>query len=201
MRRLVIATNNRGKLREYQELLDGCGFDLVTPRDLDLEFNPEETGATFAENARLKAAEAARISGLPALADDSGLEVDALDGRPGLFSARYAGGSRTSAGIAEAEQLRLLLDELEGVPDERRTARFVCAIAIVEPGREPRVVQASWEGRIAHEVRGEHGFGYDPVFIPVGGDGRTFAQMTRAEKAQVSHRGLALRALATELMR
>ena len=101
-RRLVIATNNRGKLREFERLLDGCGFELVTPGDVGVEFGPEETGSTFAENATLKAQEAARLTGLPALADDSGLEVDALDGRPGLFSARYAGKGRFSDDIPEA---------------------------------------------------------------------------------------------------
>ena len=189
--RLVIATNNRGKLREYEELLDGCGLELVTPGDLGLAFDPEETGATFAENATLKAAEAGRMSGLPALADDSGLEVDALDGRPGLFSARYAGGSRTSDDITEAEQLRLLRGELEGVPDERRTARFVCAIAIVAPGTAARLVQAAWEGSIAHEARGTHGFGYDPVFVVPGYGGRTSAELPPAEKNRISHRGQA----------
>jgi XTP/dITP diphosphohydrolase len=200
MRRLVIATNNQGKLREYEELLEGCGYELVTPADLGLTFNPEETGATFAENATLKAAEAARISGLSALADDSGLEVDALDGRPGLFSARYAGGSRTSDNITEAEQLRLLLEELDGVPDERRTARFVCAIAIVAPGREPRVVEASWEGRIAHEARGAHGFGYDPVFVAPGYGGKTSAELPPDEKNRISHRGRAA-AMAREMLK
>ena len=111
-RRLVIATNNRGKLREFQRLLDGCGFELVTPSDCGVDFGPEETGLTFAENATLKAREAARLTGLPALADDSGLEVDALDGRPGVYSARYAGKGRLSDDIPEREQLRLLLEEL-----------------------------------------------------------------------------------------
>ena len=198
--KLVIGTNNRGKLREYEQLLDGCGFELVTPGDLGLAFEPEETGATYAENATLKAAEAARMSGLPALADDSGLEVDALDGRPGLFSARYAGGSRTSDDITEAEQLRLLLGELEGVADERRTARFVCAIAVAATGREPRVVQASWEGKIAQEARGEHGFGYDPVFVVPGTGGRTSAELPSEEKNRMSHRGQAA-ALARDLLK
>lgn len=200
MHRLVIATNNRGKLREYEVLLDGCGFELVTPADLGLTFGPEETGATFAENATLKAVEAARISGLPALADDSGLEVDALDGRPGLFSARYAGGSRTSDSITEAEQLRLLLGELEGVPDARRTARFVCAIAVVPPGGAPRVVQASWEGSIAHEARGSNGFGYDPVFVVPGYAGKTSAELAPGEKNRISHRGQAA-AMAREVLK
>ena len=189
--RLVLGTNNRGKLREYEDLLAGSGFDLVTPADLGLQFDPEETGSTFAENATLKAAEASRISGLPALADDSGLEVDALGGRPGLFSARYAGGDRTSEDITEQEQVSLLLDELAGVPDERRTARFRCAIAIVGPGQVVRVVEAGWEGRIAHEARGTNGFGYDPVFVVPGRGGKTSAELDPAEKNRISHRGQA----------
>jgi len=191
MLKLVIGTNNRGKLREYQQLLEGCGFELVTPGDLGLDFDPEETGSTFAENATLKAVEAARISGLTALADDSGLEVDALDGRPGLFSARYAGWGRTSDDISEPEQRRLLLDEMAGVPDARRTARFVCAIAIATPGGRPRVVQAAWEGHIAHEARGTHGFGYDPVFVVPGYGGKTSAELPPDEKNRMSHRGQA----------
>jgi XTP/dITP diphosphohydrolase len=187
--RLVLGTNNRGKLREYEHLLAGSGFDLVTPADLGLQFDPEETGSTFAENATLKAAEAARISGLPALADDSGLEVDALGGRPGLYSARYAGGDRTSDDITEEQQVSLLLDELAGVPDERRTARFRCAIAIVGPGHVVRVVEAAWEGHIAHEARGKNGFGYDPVFVVPGRDGKTSAELDPAEKNRISHRG------------
>jgi len=190
-RRLVLGTNNRGKLREYQDLLAGCNFELVTPSDLGLDFHPDETGATFAENAAIKAEEASRASGLPALADDSGLEVDALDGRPGLYSARYAGRGRTSETISEREQVRLLLEEMATVPDERRSARFVCAIAIAAPGRQTHVVQAAWEGNIAHEARGEHGFGYDPIFLVPGEGGRTSAELEPARKNRISHRGQA----------
>ncbi len=200
VKKLVVATNNRGKVREFEQLLAGCGFELVTPRDLGLEFAPEETGSTYAENATLKAVEAARLSGLTALADDSGLEVDALDGRPGLFSARYAGGSRTSDDIAESEQLRLLLGEIAGVPDEQRTARFVCAIAIVEPGKDVRVVQSAWGGHIAHDPRGEHGFGYDPIFIVPGYGGKTSAELPPDQKNRMSHRGQAA-AMALELLK
>ncbi len=189
--KLIIASNNRGKLREYAGLLDGCGFELVTPRDLGIDFNPAETGATYEENAAIKAEEAARISGLPALGDDSGIEVDALDGRPGLFSARYAGSGIFSDDIAESEQLRLLLDELIGVPDDRRTARFVCAIAIALPGGEMRFVRAEWPGHIGHETRGENGFGYDPLFIVPGYGGRTSAELPPDEKNRIGHRGLA----------
>jgi XTP/dITP diphosphohydrolase len=190
VRRLVIATNSRGKLREFERLLDGCGFELVTPRDVGVDFGPEETGSTFEQNATLKAKEATRLTGLPALADDSGLEVDALDGRPGLFSARYAGKGRFSDDIAESEQLRLLLEELDGVPDEQRTARFVCSISVAAADGKVRNVEAAWEGHIAHEPRGENGFGYDPVFL-VPGTGKTSAELVPQEKNRISHRAQA----------
>ncbi len=190
-RRLVIATNNPGKLREFQQLLDGCGFELVTPRQLGVNFDPEETGSTFAENATLKAVEAARACGLPAFADDSGLEVDHLGGRPGIFSARYAGGNRTDPNISEARQLELLLEEMRGVPDERRTARFRCVIAIARPGdSDVQLVDGVFEGRIAHEPRGENGFGYDPIFV-VPERGVTSAELSPEEKNRISHRGAA----------
>jgi XTP/dITP diphosphohydrolase len=188
--RLVIATNNQGKLREFRELFDGCGFELVTPRDLDVNFDPDETGRTFAENATIKAVEAARACGLVALADDSGLEVDYLGGRPGIFSARYAGRNRTDPDISEERQLELLLEELRGVPDERRTARFRCAIAIATPMTDVRVVDGVLEGRIAHERRGTNGFGYDPIFL-LPERGVTSAELPPDEKNRISHRGQA----------
>lgn len=190
-RTLVIATNNHGKLREFRQLLDGCGFELVTPRDLGVNFDPEETGATFAENATLKAVEAARACGLPALADDSGLEVDHLGGRPGIFSARYAGGDRLDPNIPEARQLELLLEEMRGVPDEQRTARFRCVIAIAQPGSDDvQLVDGVFDGRIAHEPRGDNGFGYDPIFV-VPERGVTSAELAPDEKNRISHRGAA----------
>lgn len=197
--KLVIATNNQGKLREFQRLLDGCGFELVTPGGLGVNFDPEETGSTFAENATIKAVEAARTCGLPALADDSGLEVDYLGGRPGIFSARYAGGDRTDPGISEARQLELLLDEMRGVPDEQRTARFRCVIAIATPDDGVQLVDGVWEGRIGHEARGTHGFGYDPIFV-VPDRGVTSAELPRDEKNRISHRAQAA-AKARELLR
>jgi XTP/dITP diphosphohydrolase len=189
--KLVIATNNPGKLREFQQLLDGCGFDLVTPRDLGVNFDPEETGSSFAENATLKAVEAARACRLVALADDSGLEVDHLGGRPGIFSARYAGGDRTDPNISEARQLELLLQEMEGVPDAQRTARFRCVIAIATPGSDDvQLVDGVFEGHIGHEPRGTNGFGYDPIFL-VPGRGVTSAELPSDEKNRISHRGQA----------
>jgi XTP/dITP diphosphohydrolase len=189
--KLVIATNNRGKLREFQQLLAGSGFELVTPRDLGVNFDPEETGTTFAENATLKAVEAARACRLPALADDSGLEVDHLGGRPGIFSARYAGGDRLDPNISEARQLELLLEEMRGVPDEQRTARFRCVIAIARPGSDDvQLVDGVFEGRIGHEPRGDNGFGYDPIFV-VPERGVTSAELPPDEKNRISHRGAA----------
>ena len=198
-RRLVIGTNNPGKLREFRQLLDGCGFELVTPRDLGVNFDPEETGGTFAENATMKAVEAARACGLPALADDSGLEVDHLGGRPGIFSARYAGGERTDPNISEARQLELLLEEMKGVPDEQRTARFRCAIAIATPAGDVQLVDGVFEGRIGHDARGTHGFGYDPIFV-LPERGLTSAELPPEEKNRISHRGQAA-AKARELLR
>jgi XTP/dITP diphosphohydrolase len=188
----MLATANPDKARELAELLEG--FDVV-PRPADLP-DVVEDADTLEGNARLKAVAVADATGELAVADDTGLEVDALDGRPGVYAARYAGPD-----ASYADNVAKLLEELAGVPAGERTARFrTVAVARFPDGREI-VADGSVEGMIAEAPAGEDGFGYDPVFIPVGGDGRTFAQMTPAEKAQVSHRGLALRALATELLR
>lgn len=191
MPQLVIATNNPGKLREFRALLDGCGFDLTTPRDLGIEWEVEETGTTFEANARLKASDAARATGQIALADDSGLEVDALGGRPGVFSARYAGGDRTDASLSDERRVEILLGEMLNVPDERRGARFRCVIAIARPDGTTRTTDGVFEGRIGRERQGEHGFGYDPVFIVRGRD-ITSAELDPEEKNRVSHRGQAV---------
>jgi XTP/dITP diphosphohydrolase len=190
--RLVIATNNRGKLREFRELLAGCGFELVTPSDVGVAFDVEETGSSYEENARLKAVAAMEATGLPALADDSGLEIDHLDGRPGIYSARYAGGDRIDENISEAEQLRIVLDEMTNVPDERRGARFRAVICVGAPGTEIRCVEGVFEGRIAHEQRGANGFGYDPIFF-VPELGMTSAELPSNVKNNLSHRGQAAR--------
>jgi XTP/dITP diphosphohydrolase len=199
MPRLVIATNNPGKLREFERLLDGSGFDLISPRDAGVpDWTVEETGTTFEANAILKAEDAARATGLPALADDSGLEVDALGGRPGVFSARYAGKDMLSNTITEAEQRRLILEEMAGVPDARRTARFRCVIAIAAPGTETLTVDGVMEGRVAHQERGTNGFGYDAIFFEPA-HGRTSAELSPAEKDALSHRGQAARKAVTLL--
>jgi XTP/dITP diphosphohydrolase len=188
--RLVIATNNQGKLREFRDLLDGCGFELVTPGDLGVPFDPEETGSTFEENATIKAVAAMRATGLPALADDSGLEVDALDGRPGVFSARYAGRDRTDPALSDEDRVRIVLDEMRGVPDERRAARFRCVIAIATPDGAVRTVDGAFEGRLGYAPRGKNGFGYDPIFV-VPELGVTSAELPPGEKNAMSHRGQA----------
>ncbi len=187
MPRLLLATNNAGKVAELRQLLEGCGWDLVTPAEIGLNIQAEETGQTYQENARMKAVAYARASGLVALADDSGLEVDSLGGRPGLLSARYAGADRT-----DAERVQALLRELAGVPDEQRIARFRCVIAIADPAGRIEVVEGTVEGKIAHEPRGDNGFGYDPVFL-LPERGLTTAELPPDEKNAVSHRGAAAR--------
>lgn len=185
--KLLLATNNAGKVAEFRELLAGCGWQLVTPRDVGLSLDVDEIGQTYAENASIKAEAYAKASGLVALADDSGLEIDALDNRPGVMSARYAGPDRT-----DAERVEALLAELAGVPDERRNARFRAVIAIAEPGGRTELVESSVEGRIAHKARGASGFGYDPIFL-LPERGVTMAELPSAEKNSVSHRGAAAR--------
>ena len=185
--RLLIATNNLGKVAEFRRLLEGCGWELVTPADIGLELEVEEAGQTYAENATIKAEAYAKASGLVTLADDSGLEVDALGGRPGPLSARYAGPDRT-----DEERVQALLQELTGVPDDKRTARFRCVIAIAAPEGRVELVEGKVEGRIAHEPRGENGFGYDPVFL-LPDRGVTTAELPPDEKNAVSHRGAAAR--------
>ncbi|MBF6600310.1 MAG: RdgB/HAM1 family non-canonical purine NTP pyrophosphatase [Dehalococcoidia bacterium] len=191
-RRLVIGTNNPGKLREFRELLAGCGlgFELVTPAELGVAFAPDETGTTFAENATIKAVAASRATGLPALADDSGLEIDHLGGRPGIFSARYAGGNRTDPALSDEERVQMVLDEMRGVPEERRAARFRCVIAIATPDGGVQTMDGVFEGRIGDAPRGENGFGYDPIFV-VPERRMTSAELAPAEKNAISHRGQA----------
>lgn len=195
MPRLLLATNNPGKAAEFRQLLAGCGWQLVAPAELGLTIQVEETGQTYAENATLKAVEYSRAGGLVTLADDSGLEVDALDGRPGVLSARYAGVDRT-----DQERVQALLDELAGVPDDKRTARFRCVIAIADTTGRVELMDGTVEGRIGHEPRGENGFGYDPVFL-LPERGMTTAELPPDEKNAVSHRAVAARKARTILER
>ena len=199
MRRIVLATRNGHKVRELRTIL----ADLIDELDLEIvglgEF-PDvaevvETGVTFAENATLKAVAAARATGLPALADDSGLAVDVLGGSPGVFSARWAG----TQGQDRAN-LELLLGQLNDVPDEHRAAAFVCAAVLAMPDGTVVVREGRMPGSLAREPRGENGFGYDPILV-VEGDSRTSAELTFEEKNAISHRGKAFRALAADLRR
>ena len=193
--RLVVASSNAGKLRELRSLLGDFAAEIVPQSALGIE-PADETETSFEGNALLKARHAAHRSGSPALADDSGLEVDALGGRPGVYSARYAG-----PGASDADNNALLLRELAAVP-EPRTARYRCAIAFVREATEsnPLIVSASWDGRIASSPRGAGGFGYDPLFL-VGVGARTAAEFGADEKNRVSHRALALRGLLERLGR
>jgi len=193
--RLVLATGNAGKLREMRAILAPWGVD-VRPQSEFTRAAAEETGLSFVENALLKARFAAEASGLPAIADDSGLEVDALHGAPGIYSARYAGAAADDA----ANNARLLRD-LETVPDAERSARYRCAMVYLRWALDPAplVCQASWEGRIGRLPRGRGGFGYDPLFLVDDGP-QTAAELEAAHKNEVSHRGRALRALVAELV-
>lgn len=185
--RIVVASGNRGKLDEFERLLGGTGIAFVAQGELGVE-DIEETGLTFVENALLKARHAARATGLPALADDSGLCVDALHGAPGLYSARYAG----RHGDAAANIARLL-GELQGVADPDRTAHFHCTLALLRHPDDPRplLAQGEWHGRILHAPRGAGGFGYDPVFLDPP-TGLTAAELDPDTKNRTSHRGQAL---------
>jgi XTP/dITP diphosphohydrolase len=189
--KILLATRNVGKLVELRRLSDG--LEVVGLADVPEFPEAPETGATFAENALAKARDAAAATGLPSVADDSGLAVDALNGMPGVLSARWSG--RHGDDLAN---LRLLLGQLADVPDERRGGAFVCAAALVVPGGSvdgtETVVHGEWRGRIVREPRGTNGFGYDPIFVP-DGETRTSAELSPEEKDAASHRGLAFRAL------
>jgi XTP/dITP diphosphohydrolase len=194
VKRAVLASANPGKLRELTALLEPYGFELVSQAALGIDSVPE-TGTTFLENALLKARHAAHRAQLPALADDSGIEVDALGGRPGVWSARFAG-----EGASDAANLARLLEELEGVPEPRRTARYRCAVVWVRAADDPAplIGEGTWEGRIALTPRGSGGFGYDPAFVPQG-ERRTAAELSPEEKNKVSHRAQALAGLVAAL--
>lgn len=197
MKRVVVSTGNKGKLAEIRSALDVAGWQFVSINDLDAEWPaPEEDGETFEDNARIKARAAFERFGLAALADDSGLEVDALDGEPGVYSSRYAGPCAT-----DAENNSRLLLTLQDTPEAQRTARFRCAMVFVDEDGSEVVVSGACEGVIGFEGRGEHGFGYDPLFNPVATPGRTMAELDMAEKNAISHRGAALAALREALSR
>lgn len=192
--RVVLATGNRGKLIELQALLAPMGMEVV-PQSQFTTVAVEETGLSFVENALLKARHAAHASGLPAIADDSGIEVDALHGAPGIYSARYAG-----SGATDQQNLDKLLYELRNVPPERRTARYRCALAFMRWDLDPSplICQAHWEGILIDSPRGAGGFGYDPIFL-LPQSNLTAAELAAEEKNRLSHRGQALRALVENL--
>ncbi|MBN2471938.1 MAG: RdgB/HAM1 family non-canonical purine NTP pyrophosphatase [Anaerolineae bacterium] len=191
---ILVGTQNAGKRREYEELLADLPVRWVSPQAVGLgDFEADEGGETFEENARRKALDYARAAGLPVLADDSGLEVDALDGAPGVYSARYAG-----PGTTDEDRYRKLLGALENVPEPARAARFVCVVALALPDGAVYTARGTVEGAIGRFPRGAEGFGYDPVFVLP--DGRHMAELPAAEKHAISHRGRALQALRPQLL-
>ena len=191
--KLLVATNNMGKLREFNKILGELGIECVSLKDMGINIDVEEDGKTFLENAKIKAEEVFKIAGIPTVSDDSGLEVDVLSGEPGVYSARYAG----THGDDEANN-RLLLEKLKDVPDEKRSARFKCAIYLVMSEEKHYFSEGSAEGYILYEKKGENGFGYDPLFFSSDLK-KGFAEASDEEKNSVSHRGKALRGLKKKL--
>lgn len=189
MKQVVIATKNKGKTKDFEALFTPLGYEVVTMFDVAPNMEIEETGTTFEENAVLKAETLSNALGTIVIADDSGLAVDALDGAPGVYSARYAGDHDDEANIVK------VLENLKGLPEEKRTARFMCALAIAGPDLETTTVFGSCEGIILEEKRGTNGFGYDPIFF-VPALNRAMAELTPEEKGAISHRGNAIRKLA-----
>ena len=193
---LLVATNNPGKVTELRELLAGLPVTITFPAKIGLDLEVEETGDTFEENAGIKALAYARVTGLLTLADDSGLEVDALGGAPGVRSARYAGPDSD-----DADRYRKLIGALEGVPEGERAARFRCSVAVAEPDGTLHTTAGTCEGQIGFEPRGQHGFGYDPVFVVAGHGGKTMAELQPNLKNSISHRARALAAALPLLVR
>ena len=197
-KKLVLASGNTGKLREINQLIGGLGLEAVPQSEFDVP-DAEETGLSFVENAILKARHAAELTGLPALADDSGLEVDALNGAPGIYSARYSG-SNSGEGATDAKNIEKLLADLKDVPEAARTARFQCLLVYMRHVADPTplICQGTWEGRILFAPQGENGFGYDPVFW-VPSEQCTSAELAPEVKNRLSHRGQALQKLVAAL--
>jgi len=193
-KRIVLASNNAGKVREINQLLENSGIEVLPQAQFDIE-DAVEDGLTFVENAIIKARHAAKLSGLPAIADDSGIEVDALNGAPGIYSARFAG-----EGSSDEENLLKLLNDLKSVPEEQRSARFQCLMVYMRHAGDPTpiICQGTWEGRILKTPQGENGFGYDPVFF-VPEQGCSSAELDAVTKNSLSHRGKALQQLVKRL--
>ena len=196
MSRVVLASNNKGKVKELGQMLSGLNMEVLPQSEFNIQ-DADETGLTFVENAIIKARHAASISGLPAIADDSGLEVDALNGAPGIYSARYAGENTN-----DEKNLLKLLDDLKDVPESERTARFQCLLVYLRHANDPTplICQGTWEGVITTAPQGKNGFGYDPVFF-VPDYNCTSAQLSPEQKNKLSHRGKALQQLVTQLKR
>ncbi len=192
-KRIVFATGNTGKMKEIREILSDLELEVVSMKEIGIDIPIEEDGTTFEENALIKARAVSRQCGEIVLADDSGLEVDYLNGEPGIYSARYMG-EETPYSIKNAN----IIGRLEGIPDEKRTARFVCAIAAVFPDGQEMVTSGEIEGRIDYEEKGKNGFGYDPIFY-VPEFGKTTAELSDEEKNSISHRGKALRRMKEKL--
>jgi XTP/dITP diphosphohydrolase len=193
LKTILIATKNKGKAKEFEALFYPKGYKVLTLLDMDDHLDVEETGKTFEENAKLKAETISSYYNLPVLADDSGLMVDALDGRPGIYSARYAGEEKN-----DEANLQKVLAEIKDIPDDERTARFYCALAFAIPGEETRLYKGTIEGRITKEPKGSNGFGYDPIFY-VPSKEKTMAELSADEKNEISHRAQAIRYLANDL--
>jgi XTP/dITP diphosphohydrolase len=189
MKQVLIATQNLGKARDFEALLHPRGYEVLTLQDVAKDMDIEETGTTFEENAILKAEAAAEALGMPVIADDSGLEIDALNGEPGVYSARYAGEPKN-----DDANIDKVLEKLSGIPENERTARFRCVLAVAAPNQKTATFSGSCEGEILNERRGENGFGYDPIFW-VPSEGRAMAELKPEEKAAISHRGNALQKL------
>lgn len=185
--KLVLASNNKDKLREFKEILEPLGFEIRSQKEEGIFLEPDENGKTFFENSAIKARAVYEVARCPVVADDSGLEVDYLGGEPGVYSARYGGEE-----VDDIGRCYLVLDKLKGVPDEKRTARFVAVISYIDENGELSQFEGKIEGRIGYERLGEHGFGYDPIFMV--GDKST-AELDPEEKNRISHRGVALRAM------
>lgn len=189
MKEILIATNNKGKVKEFESLFAKRGIAVISLLDFPGNIEVEETGTTFAENAILKAEAISKQFNKVVIADDSGLSIDALDGRPGVYSARYAGDGKD-----DQANLEKVLEELVDIPFERRTAKFHCILAIASPNQETKLVEGTCEGYITEEPIGDHGFGYDPIFyIPA--KKQTMAQLTKDEKNEMSHRANAMKKL------
>ncbi|WP_144511001.1 XTP/dITP diphosphatase [Bacillus sp. FJAT-22090] len=193
MKNIIIATKNKGKAKDFDALFNPLGYAVLTLHDVAEEMDIEETGTTFEENALLKATALANHLQTIVIADDSGLEIDALEGRPGVYSARYAGEEKS-----DEANIDKVLEELRDVKESERTARFVCAIAVASPSKEPFTVRGTCEGIIASERKGSNGFGYDPIFF-VPSENKMMAELSAEEKGAISHRGNAIKQLASNL--